>query len=242
MDMESHAYITSLVQLVKIREVDIKLIDDAVRRILYKKFELGLFEDPYRFSSETREKLVLNDPQHKLIARDVAQKSIVLLKNRNHLLPLSKTIKIIALIGPLVKSKRDLEGSWIPRSDTTLVTILYEGLKNKVNDGVNLICAEGTDVMGKQDGNFDDAVATARKADIVVMALGESWDMSGESKSRADIRLPGRQEALFNAVSATGKPVIVVLMAGRPMIFNQIAEKAQAILYAWWTGAKAGML
>ncbi|WP_345950867.1 glycoside hydrolase family 3 N-terminal domain-containing protein [Mucilaginibacter sp. PAMB04274] len=240
MDMESHAYITSLVQLVKNKKVDIKLIDDAVRRILYKKFELGLFEDPYRFSSETREKLVLNDPQHKLIARDVAQKSMVLLKNENHLLPLSKTIKTIALIGPLVKSKRDLEGSWIPQSDTTLVTSLYEGLKNKVNDSVNLICAEGTDVMGKLGGNFDDAVATARKADIVVMALGEAWDMSGESKSRADIRLPGRQEALFNAISATGKPVVVVLMAGRPMIFNQIAEKAQAILYAWWPGAEGG--
>ncbi|WP_345953274.1 glycoside hydrolase family 3 N-terminal domain-containing protein [Mucilaginibacter sp. PAMB04168] len=240
MDMESHAYITSLVQLVKNKKVDIKLIDDAVRRILYKKFELGLFEDPYRFSSETREKLVLNDPQHKLIARDVAQKSMVLLKNENHLLPLSKTIKTIALIGPLVKSKRDLEGSWIPQSDTTLVTSLYEGLKNKVNDSINLICAEGTDVMGNLGGNFDDAVATARKADIVVMALGESWDMSGESKSRADIRLPGRQEALFNAISATGKPVVVVLMAGRPMIFNQIAEKAKAILYAWWPGAEGG--
>jgi len=240
MDMESHAYITSLAKLVVDKKVDIKLVNDAVRRVLYKKFELGLFDDPYRFSNETREKQVLNNPQHKLVARDVAQKSIVLLKNENGLLPLAKSIKTIALIGPLVKSKRDLEGSWIPMSDTSLVTNLYEGIRSKVGTSANLIYAKGTDIKGKEQSNFDEAIAAAQKADVVVMALGESYEMSGEATSRTDIHLPGRQEDLFKAISATGKPVVVVLMAGRPLIFNQISDKAQSIVYAWWLGAEGG--
>ncbi len=238
MDMESKAYIGHLTQLVKDKKVDIKLVDDAVRRILRKKFELGLFEDPYRFSNEAREREVLNDPKHKLIARDVAQRSIVLLKNQNELLPLAKSGKIIAVIGPLAKSKRDLEGSWIPLSDTNRVTSLYEGLQS--TGGKNrYLYAKGTDIMGQEDA-FEEAIATAKKADVVVMALGESWDMSGEAKSRADISLPGRQTELFNAISATGKPVIVVLMAGRPLIFEEIANKAQSVVYAWWLGAEGG--
>ncbi|CAM3805652.1 glycoside hydrolase family 3 N-terminal domain-containing protein [Mucilaginibacter galii] len=240
MDMESHAYITSLAQLVKSKKVDIKLVNDAVKRILYKKFELGLFDDPYRFCNETREQQVLNDPENKLIARDVAQKSIVLLKNELSLLPLSKTTKTIAIIGPLVKAKRDLEGSWIRQSDTTLVTSLYEGIRNKLDRNTKLIYAQGTDIMGKDQNNFDEAVATAQKADVVIMVLGESWDMSGESKSRTDIHLPGRQEELFKAISATGKPIVVVLMAGRPLIFDTISDKAQSIVYAWWLGAEGG--
>lgn len=240
MDMESHAYITSLAQLVKSKKVDIKLVNDAVKRILYKKFELGLFDDPYRFCNEAREQQVLNDPQHKLIARDVAQKSIVLFKNEQSLLPLAKTTKTIALIGPLVKAKRDLEGSWIPQSDTALVTSLYEGIRKKTDKNTQLIYAQGTDITGKDQGNFDEAIAAAQKADVVVMALGENWDMSGESKSRTDIHLPGRQEELFKAISATGKPVVVVLMAGRPLIFDAISDKAQSIVYAWWLGAEGG--
>jgi beta-glucosidase len=238
MDMESNAYITNLIQLVHTKQVDVKLIDDAVKRILYKKFELGLFDDPYKFSDEKREQQVMNDPQSKLIARDVAQKSIVMLKNEHNVLPLSKDVKTVALIGPLVKSKRDLEGSWIPQSDTTQVTSLYEGIRNET--AANLLYVKGTETDGKGVDNFDEAVAAAQKADVVVMALGENWDMTGESKSRTDIHLPGRQEELFKAISATGKPVVVVLMAGRPMIFDQIADKAPAIVYAWWLGAEGG--
>ncbi|MEO6522917.1 MAG: beta-glucosidase BglX [Mucilaginibacter sp.] len=240
MDMESNAYRYNLGILVKSGQVDVKLIDDAVRRILYKKFELGLFDDPYRFSNEAREQKVLNDPSHKLIARDVSQKSIVLLKNQNNVLPLSNSIKNIALIGPLMKAKRDLEGSWIPQSDTTQVTNLYDGIRNKVGSSANITYVKGTEIHGKEQDDFAGAVAAAQKADVVVMALGEDWDMSGESKSRTDINLPGRQKELFKAVSATGKPVIVVLMAGRPMIFDEISDKAQSIVYAWWLGAEAG--
>lgn len=240
MDMESEAYKGHLVKLVKENKVDIKLVDDAVRRILYKKFELGLFDDPYRFSDYRREQKVLNDPQNRLIARDVARKSIVLLKNTGSILPLQKNTKTIAVIGPLVRSKRDLEGSWIPQSDTTLVTSLFEGLSKKISRGSRLIYARGCNINDGDESGFAEAVDAARKADVVVMALGESWDMSGEAKSRTDIHIPGKQEALFEAVKATGKPVIAVLMAGRPMIFDKIADNASAILYAWWLGAEAG--
>ncbi|WP_207420123.1 glycoside hydrolase family 3 N-terminal domain-containing protein [Desertivirga brevis] len=240
MDMEAEAYKKNLATLVKEKKVDIKLIDDAVRRILYKKFELGLFDDPYRFSNAGREQKVLNDPQHKLVARDVAQKSIVLLKNEKQVLPLSGAVKTIALIGPLGKSKRDLEGSWIPLSDTSLVTSVYEGLRSKINPSSQIIHAKGCDITDNGQAGFAEAIAAAKQADVVVMALGESYDMSGEAKSRTDIHLPGKQEELFEAVQATGKPVVVVLMAGRPLIFPKITEKASAIVYAWWLGAEAG--
>ena len=240
MDMEAEAYKKHLATLVKEKKLDVKLIDDAVRRILYKKFELGLFDNPFRFSDESREREVLNNPQHKLIARDVAQKSIVLLKNEQQVLPLSKATKNIALIGPLGISKRDMEGSWIPLSDTSLVTNVYEGLKNKIGSSVRIGYAKGCSISGNETTGFAEAIALAKQSDVVVMALGESYDMSGEAKSRTDIHLPGRQEELFEAIQATGKPVVVVLMGGRPLIFPKITAKANAIVYAWWLGAEAG--
>jgi beta-glucosidase len=240
MDMESEAYKKYLTKLVLDKKVDIELVDDAVRRILYKKFELGLFDDPYRFCNEEREQQVLNDPAHKLAARDMAQKSVVLLKNESHLLPLAKSIKTIAVIGPLVKSKRDLEGSWTPIPDTSLVTSLFEGLNHKISAGSKLIYAKGCNINDDSEDGFAGAIEAAGKADVVIMALGESYKMSGESKSRTDIHIPGKQKALFEAIQATGKPVVVVLMAGRPLIFNAISKKASSILYAWWLGAEAG--
>ena len=240
MDMQSEAYKMHLAQLIKEKKVNVKLLDDAVRRILYKKFELGLFEDPYRFCDESREQAALTNPQHKLAARDIAQKSIVLLKNEKSILPLSTSVKTIAIIGPLVKSKRDLEGSWIPTSDTSLVVSLFEGMKAKIASGSRLIYAQGCGINDTSRAGFKEAIAAAKQADVVIMALGESYNMSGEAKSRTDIHIPGMQEALFEAIEATGKPTIAVLMAGRPLIFNKISEKASAIVYAWWLGAEAG--
>lgn len=240
MDMESRAYIENLKKLVKAGKVSLKWLDDAVRRVLYKKFELGLFDDPYRFSDFKREKSVFADRRHRAAARELAQKAIVLLKNENSLLPLKKEIGTIALIGPLVNAKRDLEGSWIVESDSTNVVSLLEGVRNQIPAKTNLIHEKGTGVLSSSQEGFAAAVDAAHKADVVIMALGETWDMSGEAKSRADIRIPGRQEELFEAVKATGKPVIVVLMAGRPLTFEKIAKQASAILYAWWPGAEGG--
>ena len=239
MDMESRAYKSSLVELVKSGRVPEALLNDAVRRVLYKKFELGLFDNPYRFSDFERETKVLNDPSHRLIARELAQKSIVLLKNDKGILPLNQKTKI-ALIGPLAKSKRDMQGSWIVNTDTTEVVSVFEGLKNKLGKATELLYAKGCEVSGQNKEGFTDAINAARKADAVVMVLGETWDMSGEAKSKTDLHLTGQQEALFKEIKASGKPVIVVLMAGRPLIFNEIADHADAIIYAWWLGDEAG--
>ncbi|HTN19380.1 MAG TPA: glycoside hydrolase family 3 N-terminal domain-containing protein [Pelobium sp.] len=240
MDMESKSYIANLADLVRAKKVDVALIDDAVRRILRKKFELGLFGDPYRFSSEKREKKVLNSAENKAVALDVAQRSIVLLKNENQILPLSKEAKKIAVIGPLGKSETDMKGFWSVSWDNDHLVSLYEGLQNKLKGSANLLYAKGCEIEGNDKSGFAEAIATAQQADVVVMAVGETFDMSGEGKSRANIRIPGVQEDLIKAIKATGKPVVVLIMAGRPLIFNYTADNADAILYTWWLGSEAG--
>lgn len=243
MDMESRCYIDHLQQLVIDGKVPISLVDDAVRRILRKKFQLGLFDDPFRFCNEEREKTVLNSVQNKQAARIMAEKSIVLLKNKNTLLPLSKKLKNIALIGPLVKSRRDMKGFWSVdwggEDDKDLVS-LYDGMRNKMGNKTNLIYAQGCSINNTSRSGFAEAVAAAKKSDVVIMAVGESADMTGEARSRANIHIPGVQEELIKAVKATGKPVIVLIMAGRPLIFNWTADNIPAILYTWWLGNEAG--
>lgn len=240
MDMMSNAYLEHLKQLVAEKKVNPKVIDDAVRRILYKKFELGLFDDPFRFCNEERQQKAWSDPAHKEAALRIAEKSIVLLKNQNNILPLHKNGQTVALIGPLIKSKRDLQGNWIGAAEFGRIVSMYEGLTQKTGDKIHYTYAAGGTIKGNDTTGISEAVATAKQADIVIMALGEAGDMSGESRSRADIGLPGKQLELFNAVKATGKPVVVVLMAGRPLIFNEIADKADAVLYAWFLGDQGG--
>ena len=240
MDMESDAYHKNLAQLVNDGKVNIGLVDDAVRRILRKKFELGLFDDPYRFSDEKREKRVLSDPQNRSAARQMARKSLVLLKNENATLPLAKTLRRVALIGPLAKAKRDLNGSWAVDTDTTRITSLFDGLRQRAGKTTELRYAKGCAVSGDSRAGFGQAVATAQNADLIILTVGEAWDMSGEAKSRTDIHLPGVQDELFKALKATGKPVAVVVFGGRPLIFDAIAEQADAILFAWWPGSEGG--
>jgi len=239
-DMESRAYSSHLAQLVQSGQVKQTLVDDAVRRVLRKKFELGLFDNPYKFSDVQREKAALNNPQHRQIARDVARKSIVLLKNEGNVLPLAKSAKNVALIGPLGKSKLDMAGFWSVNYDSTTYVSVYEGLQNKLGKQATIRYAKGCGIKGNSQAGFAEAVQAAKAADVVVMAVGEAYNMSGEAKSRADINLPGQQEELIKAVLATGKPVIVLLMAGRPMTFAYTAEHAPAILYTWWLGTEAG--
>ncbi|OWP63698.1 glycosyl hydrolase [Hymenobacter amundsenii] len=240
MDMESDAYHKNLAQLVQTGQVKIDLVDDAVRRVLRKKFELGLFDDAYRFSDEQREKQVLSDPQNRAAARRMAQKSFVLLKNENATLPLTKPLRRVALIGPLAKAKRDLNGSWTVDTDTTRITSLYEGLRQRAGKTTELLYAKGCEITGDSRAGFEQAIATAKNADLILLTVGEAWDMSGEAKSRTDIHMPGAQEELFQALKATGKPVAVVVFGGRPLIFDTIAEQADAILYAWWPGSEGG--
>ena len=240
MDMESRSYINNLAALVQAGQVKPALVDEAVRRVLRKKFELGLFDNPYKFSDLQREKAALNNPAHRQTARDVARKSIVLLKNEGQVLPLAKSAKNIALIGPLGQSKTDMAGFWAVNYDSTSYVSVYEGLQNKFGKQATIRYARGCAVQGDSQAGFAAAVQAARAADVVVMAVGETYNMTGEAKSRTDIGLPGQQEELIKAVLATGKPVVVLLMSGRPLTFAHTAAHAPAILYTWWLGTEAG--
>jgi beta-glucosidase len=243
MDMESNAYHNNLAQLVKENKVPVSLIDDAVKRILRKKFELGLFEDPFKYSDPEREKAALNNPEHSKFAREIAAKSIVLLKNENKLLPLSKDVKTIAFIGPMVKLLRANHGFWsidLKDIDSTYIVSQWQGLQNKVGKNTKLLYARGSDIEGENKDGFAEAIAIANQADVVILSIGERSDMSGEAKSRSNIHIPGIQEELVKAIQATGKPVVVLINAGRPLVFNWTADNVPAILYTWWLGSEAG--
>lgn len=243
MDMESRNYKNNLAQLVREKKVPITLIDDAVRRILRKKFELGLFDDPYRFCNAEREQQQLNNPVHDKAAREIAAKSIVLLKNENQLLPLSKSAKTIAFIGPLVKAVKQNKGFWdveVPGVDSNFIVSQWEGLQNKVGAATRLLYAKGCEIEGNNKDGFAEAVEVAKQSDVVILSIGERRDMSGEAKSRSNINIPGVQEELLKELLATGKPVVVLINAGRPLVFNYTADHAPAILYTWWLGSEAG--
>ncbi|WP_202702240.1 glycoside hydrolase family 3 N-terminal domain-containing protein [Flavobacterium sp. UGB4466] len=244
MDMESNAYRYHLAELVKEGKVAVDLIDDAVKRILRKKFELGLFDDPYRYSDQKRADKALNNPENRKAALEVAKKSIVLLKNDNETLPLSKNLKTIAFIGPMVKEYKENMGFWsveLPEVDyNKWIVSQWDGLQSKVGKNTKLLYAKGCEVDGDNKDGFAEAVATAQQADVVILSIGERRDMSGEAKSRSDLHLPGVQEDLVKAIQATGKPVIVLVNAGRPLIFNWTADHVPAIVYTWWLGTEAG--
>ena len=247
MDMESRSYINNLVKLVKDRKVSIQLIDDAVKRILTKKFEMGLFDDPFKFCNKEREQQQWNNSENLQAEKLIAEKSIVLLKNArlpgqdNQLLPLSKQ-KNIALIGPFIKGIRDNLGFWSYTwpDDSTRIVTPWQGIKNRVGSDVNLLYAKGCDVNDTSHAGFSEAIETAMHADVVIMNVGEAANWSGEAKSRSSIHLPGVQEELIKAIYATGKPVVVMINAGRPLVFNWTADHVPAILYTWWLGTEAG--
>jgi len=243
MDMESNAYRYNLAQLVQENKVSITLIDDAVRRILHKKFELGLFEDPYRYADPARQQEALINPEHTKIAREVAAKSVVLLKNEKQILPLSKDLKTIAFIGPMVKLKRANHGFWaidLKEIDSSYIVSQWEGLQNKVGKNTKLLYAKGCDIESTDKSGFAEAVKTAKKADVVIVSIGERHNMSGEAKSRSNIGLPGVQEDLLKELQKTGKPIVVLINAGRPLVFNWTADHMSTILYTWWLGSEAG--
>ncbi|MBS1662508.1 MAG: glycoside hydrolase family 3 C-terminal domain-containing protein, partial [Bacteroidetes bacterium] len=242
MDMESRSFTKNLAALVKEGKVPQTLVDDAVRRILTKKFELGLFDDPYRFSNVEREKAQWDNKENIQASKKMAEKSIVLLKNENNLLPLSKTTKAIALIGPFIKAVRDNLGFWSYDwpDDSSRIVSTWDGVKSKVSADTKLLYAKGCGIKDTSKAGFAEAVAIASQADVVVLQVGEARDNSGEAKSRSSIRLPGVQEELIQAIQATGKPLVVMINAGRPLVFNWTADHVPSILYTWWLGMAAG--
>ena len=253
MDMESRAYITHLAKLVADGQVDVKLVDDAVRRVLRVKFALGLFEDPYRYSNAEREKGTMMAPAHLAAARDVARKSIVLLRNEGGVLPLAKDVRSIAVIGPLAADKDTPLGSWRAQAEANSAVSLLEGIKAAVSPSTRVVHAEGAAlVTGPRNfatplqfnttdrSGFAAAVEAARGAGVVVVAVGEDAYQSGEGRSQADIGLKGLQEELLREVHAANPNVVVVLMNGRPLVLGWMAEHVPAIVEAWHLGSQAG--
>jgi beta-glucosidase len=242
MDMESRSYIYNLSKLVNDGKLNTALIDDAVKRILVKKFEMGLFDDPFRFCNAKREQQQWNNPANLLIEKQVAEKTIVLLKNEHQVLPISRQTKTIALIGPFIKSVRENLGFWsyIWPDDSARIISPWKGIRNKISKESRLLYAKGCNINDSLRDGFAEAVQVAMQADMVIINVGEAPDMSGEAKSRSNIHLPGVQEDLIKAIQATGKPVVVMINAGRPLIFNWTADHIPAILYTWWLGTEAG--
>lgn len=245
MDMESRVYVKHLAGLVKEGQVPMALVDDAVRRVLRKKFELGLFDDPYRFADAAREQATLGRPEFRRAARDMAARSIVLLKTDGRTLPLSPKLKTIAFIGPMVKPTQDNRGGWAVRvpghdGDGQIVS-QWQGLAERARaNGTRLLYAKGAEMTGSDRSGFAEAVRVARQADVVVVSIGEPWTWSAEARSRADIGLPGVQTELVQALHATGKPLVVLLNGGRPLVFDWIAEHVPNIAFTWWLGTEAG--
>lgn len=242
MDMESRAYMAELPNLVKKGKVDPKLIDDAAKRILVKKFEMGLFDDPYRFSDEKRQKEQLNNQENRKFGREFGSKSIVLLKNQNNILPLSKSTKTVALIGPFGKETSANHGFWSIafKDDNQRIVTQFDGIKNQLDKNSTLLYAKGANVDDQDRSMFAEAVETAKKADVVIMTLGEGHAMSGEAKSRSNIHFSGAQEDLLKEIAKTGKPIVLMINAGRPLVFDWAADNVPVIMYTWWLGTEAG--
>jgi beta-glucosidase len=253
MDMEARAYVEHLAALVKAGKVDVKLVDDAVRRVLRVKYALGLFDDPYRYSDSARETHVMASPAHAAASRDVARKSIVLLKNEGGLLPLDKNAKTIAVVGPLAADKDGPLGNWRAQAVAGSAVSPLEGIQAAVPSTTRVVHAEGVKLvtgprnfMAPSRLNTTDrsgipaAVEAARSADVVVAVVGEDAFQSGEGRSQADIGFKGLQEELLKAVFEANKRLVVVLMTGRPITLGWTAENVPAIVEAWQGGSQAG--
>lgn len=252
MDMEGGAYETGLVKLVEEGKVDEELINEAVKRILRVKFKLGLFEDPYRYS-DPKAMALIDQAAHREVARDVAKKSIVLLKNEKNLLPLSSSVKNIAVIGPLADDKNTPIGNWRAQGEANSAVSILEGVKNTVGKNVKVTYAKGADLgVGEKSflkpleinttdrSGFKAAVDAAKKADLVILALGEDAFQSGEGRSQVNIGLAGVQKELMKEIYAANKNVILVLQNGRPLEISWASENIPAILVAWQLGTESG--
>ena len=258
MEMVSTTYRDTLKQQVEQGMISKKVLDEAVRRVLTVKFEKGLFDHP--FTDETRCQTAFLQPDAIALARESAAKSCVLLKNENSALPISKQVKKIALIGPFAGDAEELVGPWPSRAHTNDIVSLAVGIREKLSADAELTVERGCSIIEPDSGKprrhigdsaiikeqptgtneIAEAVAAANAADVVILTLGEPRDWSGEDGSRSTLGLAGRQQELFDAVAATGKPVIVVLFNGRPLAIPQIQNKAAAILEAWFPGVQGG--
>ena len=259
MDMVGEGFLTTLKKSLQEGKVTQQQIDIACRRILEAKYKLGLFDDPYRYCDEQRSKTEIFTDANRKAAREIAAQTFVLLKNNNNLLPLKKS-GTIALIGPLADNKENMTGTWSVAADFSTPISVLAGLKNVAGPGVKILYAKGSNLdedslfevragmfgkSFKRDSRpaqqiIDEAVAIANQSDVIVAALGESAEMTGESSSRTNIKIPGAQEELLKALIKTGKPVVLVLFTGRPLALKWEQENVPAILNVWFGGTEAG--
>ncbi|PSL06528.1 beta-glucosidase BglX [Cecembia rubra] len=259
MDMVGEGFLTTLEKSLKEGMVSQNQIDQAVRRILIAKFKLGLFENPFRYSDLERSKNEIFTQSNRQIAREIASQSFVLLKNDGNILPLSQK-GTIALIGPMADNRENMAGTWSVAGKFTESVSLRDGLEKAVDNQMNILYARGANVV--EDPEFEErvsifgkptyrderpeevmiqeAVAAARKSNVIIAAMGEAAEMSGEASSRSDIELPANQRRLLQALKATGKPIILVLFTGRPMALKWEAENIPSILNVWFAGSEAG--
>lgn len=254
MDMMGNLYHDYAKTLVEEKKISIKVIDEMVRRILTIKFKLGLFDNPYQYSDINRQNELTLNAEHLAASRDIAKRSIVLMKNENNLLPLSKNTKRIAVIGPLAADKDAPIGNWRAQAKDSSAVSLLEGIKAAVGNKATVTYAQGCQLaINKESGffaqveinttdrsGFAQAIQTAKNADVVVMALGETAYMSGECRSYADISLKGLQLELLREIRKTGKPIVLALFTGRPLVLTDVVEHTDAILNCWLLGSESG--
>lgn len=240
MDMISAAYLNHLTYLIKQGKVSEKTVDTAVKRILVAKFKLGLFDNPYKYLNKNRETNDILKPEYMDLARQAVAKSCVLLKNKNQTLPIKKGIKSIAIIGPLAGDKNNIGGSNTAASDPMNSMSIITGVKGKLSSDAKILFAQGCNINDKDTSKFNEAVAVAYQAEFVILALGENSFMSGESKSRTNLALPGVQLELARKILGTGKPCAVALFNGRPLAIPELDSIVPAILDVWLGGSQAG--
>ncbi|MDE3212049.1 MAG: beta-glucosidase BglX, partial [Bacteroidota bacterium] len=259
MDMVGEGFLTTLPKSLKEGKVTMKEIDFACRKVLEAKYKLGLFSDPYRYCNDERAKTEIFTPANRQAAREIASQTFVLLKNDKNVLPLKRT-GTIALIGPLADAKENMPGTWSVAADFSTPISLLQGLKNVAGPGVQILYDRGSNLSNDKAFNqragmfgksfafdprpekeiIDEALKVAEKSDVIVAALGESAEMSGESSSRSHINIPDAQEDLLKALVATGKPVVLVLFTGRPLTIKWEQDHVPAILNVWFPGTEAG--
>lgn len=260
MDMVGEGYLTTLRNSLEEGLITMEMIDRACGRILEAKFKLGLFDDPYRYCDPERARKEVFTESHRQEARQIAAETFVLMKNEDHVLPLKKT-GTIALIGPLADNRENMPGTWSVAAYFSKAISLLEGIKSVAGDRVNVLHAHGANIYGdpvlesrvsifgkptKRDDRPEaelirEALAVAGKADVIVAAMGEAAEMSGESSSRADIGIPENQQELLKALLKTGKPVVLVLFTGRPLTFAWENDHIPSILNVWFGGTEAGL-
>jgi beta-glucosidase len=259
MDMVGEGFLATLEKSLEEGKVTEETINTACRRVLEAKYKLGLFDDPYRYFDDARpEKDILN-AEHRKVAREAAARSMVLLKNSKQILPLKKS-GTVALIGPLADSQNNMLGTWAPTGDPQLAVPVLEGFQNVVGNQVNILYAKGANISNdpefaakinvfgprieiderSPEVMLNEALAIAKKADVIVAVIGEASEMTGESSSRSDISLPESQKILVRALAKTGKPLVLVNMSGRPMTLVEENELADALLQVWHAGVETG--